>query len=200
VTDPAADLTLFLGGVRAGKSAAAIRLAGSLTAKRGTLFVATAEARDDEMRRRIAAHRLERPPMWETLESPIQLAEDLERCLGVNPSRFDVVVIDCVTLWVSNILLSLPDESDAEGLLAARVAALLQTIERFAHLDAPGGGRSVRRWIVVSNEVGLGVIPATTLGRQFGDALGRTNQSLAAAAREVILMVAGIPLPVKVRG
>jgi len=177
-------LTLLLGGVRAGKSARALALAESgLAPDDRALFVATAQAFDDEMTRRIAAHRAERSAAWHTLESPLDVAADLERALAAGPS-YAAVVIDCLTLWVSNVLLSLDEGDDVEAIVAERTRRLLA-----ARTGVP--------WIVVSNEVGLGIVPPTPLGRRYRDALGRANQLVAAAADEVTLMVAGIAVPIK---
>ena len=176
-------MTLITGGARSGKSALAERIAAR--GKR-VLYVATAEGRDEEMRRRIAAHRAARPAHWDTLEEPLDLAEAL-RCVH---RRYDTVLIDCLTLWVSNLLLrqeplGARERTGDEGILdAARQL-----------LDLAAG--SVACWIMVSNEVGLGVVPPSPLGRAYRDALGRVNQLVAARAREVYLMVAGLPMQVK---
>jgi adenosylcobinamide kinase/adenosylcobinamide-phosphate guanylyltransferase len=190
------DLTLLLGGVRSGKSRAAIALANP--ARSGgarALFVATAEAHDDEMRDRIHAHRGERGDHWETLEAPLELAVALQNRLSRDGPEPTTVVIDCLTLWVSNVLLTLDENDDAERVLADRTAVLIAAIER--HASTANGAK--RQWIVVSNEVGLGVVPATALGRRYRDALGRTNQLVAAAAQRVVLMVAGLSLDLKTR-
>jgi adenosylcobinamide kinase / adenosylcobinamide-phosphate guanylyltransferase len=192
------DLSLVLGGVRAGKSDKALSIARSADTSRGVLFVATAQALDEEMRLRIAAHQRQRPSSWETLESPVEIAADIDRCLASSGDEFGVVVIDCMTLWVSNILLTLPDDADAEAILAERAAALIGVCMRHRMVVRPGGGVP-RRWVVVSNEVGLGIVPPTSLGRRYRDALGRVNQLMAAAARDVSLMVAGIELVLKSR-
>ena len=171
-------LTLILGGVRSGKSALAERIAG-----RGerVLFVATAEGRDEEMRRRIASHRAARPPHWDTLEEPLDLVSALQSA----HTRYDSVLVDCLTLWVSNLL---PEENvggvDEDSVLSA-VRALLDL-----------AATSEAAWIVVSNEVGLGVVPPSPLGRAYRDVLGRVNQLVAGRAHEVYLMVAGIALAV----
>lgn len=185
------DLTLLLGGVRSGKSAAALELAEH-DATGAVLFVATAEAHDDEMRRRIDVHRRERSVNWRTLEAPQALASELDVSLASSASDVTTVVIDCLTLWVSNVLLSLDDADDAEAVLAERTAELLAVMRGHAVV---AGGR--RRWVIVSNEVGLGVVPPTPLGRRYRDALGRTNQLVAAAAERVILKVAGLSLTLK---
>ncbi len=185
-------LTLLLGGVRSGKSARAVALADALAGEGGrVLFAATAQAFDADMTRRIAAHRAERPPHWHTVEAPLDLAGSLTRALAAAEAPYTAVVVDCLTLWTSNLLLSLPDPAEAEAVAAARARELLAVVA------APAARAA--RWVVVSNEVGLGVVPPTPLGRSFRDALGRVNQRVAAAADEVTLMVAGIEVPVKRR-
>ena len=184
---PAQSLTFLLGGVRAGKSARALTLASEIAGGRSVLFVATAQAFDDEMRKRIDVHQRERPLHWTTLESPLDVAADLQRLLIADASGYGAIIVDCLTLWVSNILLSLADDADAELVVAERTRDLLDALRGQAAL-------------IVSNEVGLGVVPATPLGRRYRDALGRANQIVAAAADDVRLLVAGIELPLKPRG
>ena len=173
-------LTLILGGARSGKSAYAQHLA----AERGNdvLYVATAEAGDDEMAARIAAHRAERPAHWRTLEAPRQVGSAIRVVAG----DAGVVLIDCLTLLASNVIVPLPEPVAAEAALIAEVDGLLAA---YAARQA--------QWIVISNEVGLGLVPPFPLGRAYRDALGRANQRLAAAADEVVFMVAGLPMRVK---
>lgn len=172
------ELILLLGGARSGKSRLALRLA----AQRGdVLFVATAEALDDEMRTRIAAHRRERPATWTTLEEPV----DLPAALAHLAPSVATVVLDCLTLWVSNRLLLQADP--------AADATILAETERL--LDRYAGGTAT--WIVVSNEVGLGLVPDTELGRRYRDILGEVNQRFAQRADRVLLMVAGLPVDLK---
>ncbi len=173
------ELVLLLGGARSGKSAAAERLAQS---GRRVLFIATAEALDEDMRRRIAAHRERRPSGWDTLEEPLDPAGRAEPIA----SRYDTVVLDCITLWVSNLLLRHQDDPRAEELILDAAGGLLDLIER-----------SAATWILISNEVGLGVVPPSPLGRAYRDALGRVNQLAAARAGRVYLMVAGLALELK---
>ena len=176
-------LTFIVGGARSGKSTRAEQLAA-----RGerVLYVATAEGRDDEMRSRIAAHRAARPEHWDTLEEPLDPAGALRSI----HHRYDTVLIDCLTLWVSNLLLARPPGNAAEAATAERIlisASELLGVCKGSHAN----------WIVVSNEVGLGVVPPSPLGRVFRDVLGRVNQVVAAQANEVYLMVAGLPLQIK---
>ncbi len=169
---------LVLGGVRAGKSAFAVARARAHGGR--VAFVATAEAGDDEMAARIARHRAERPPAWRTVEVPVALTSALAALEG----EADVVVVDCLNLWVANLLDKRPELSDSD-LLAE--AAQLEAAARRPRFSL----------ILVSNEVGWGIHPATELGRRFRDALGLVNQAVARAADEVVLMVAGCPLVVK---
>ena len=171
-------LTLVLGGVRAGKSRYAQRLAQH---GQRVLVVATAEPGDQEMAARIQAHRAERPADWTTLEEPV----DVVTALAPRLPDFDTVLLDCLTLWVSNLLLQ-GGERQARPDIGAEAHRLLQLYEQ--------GDAS---WIVVSNEVGLGVIPANELGRAYADELGRVNQIVAAAADDVIVMFAGLPVNLK---
>ena len=173
------QLILVLGGARSGKSACAERLA--LQGER-TLFVATAEALDEDMRRRISEHRARRPAAWDTLEEPLDPVAAIPPAL----SGQDTLLLDCLTVWVSNLLLKLDDAGRAEAEIISRAGALLDLYDR---TDA--------RWIVVSNEVGLGVVPATELGRNYRDILGRVNRMFAARADQAYLMVAGLALELK---
>ena len=176
------QLILVLGGARSGKSSCAESLA--LQGER-TLFVATAEALDDDMRLRIMQHRERRPASWDTLEEPLDPAAAIPSALDGH----DTLLLDCLTVWISNLLLALGDEAGAETEILARAGALLDLYEQ-----------SDTRWILVSNEVGLGVIPATKLGRRYRDLLGRVNQLVAARADKVYLMVAGLAVELKSSG
>lgn len=168
------DITFILGGVRSGKSAAAERLADSGDR---VLFVATAEALDEEMDRRIRNHRQNRPTAWDTLEEPRALVPVLQPRLA----HYDVFLIDCITIWVSNLLLGMDGHPDAERRVVEETRRLLDLMQD-----------SQAAWIVVSNEVGMGIVPASPLGRVFRDALGRVNQMIAARSSRVLLMVAGL--------
>lgn len=177
-------LLLVLGGARSGKSAYAQRLAQELGGTR-VLFVATAQAWDAEMTQRIAQHQQERPAAWQTLEAPHQVGQTITMYLG----DAVVVLVDCLTLLVSNTILRLsesPDPAAAAAAVEAEVTALLQTCQG-----------SAATCIVVSNEVGLGLVPDNPLGRLYRDLLGRANQRLAAQAEAVYFMVAGLPMDVK---
>lgn len=169
---PAPALALVIGAARSGKSCFA---EGLITATpRPRRYIATAEARDDEMRARIARHRADRGSAWTTVEAPLDLGRALA---AARPD--EVVLIDCATLWLTNHLLADHD-------LDAEVAALLAAL---AACPAPV--------VVVSNEVGAGIVPDNALARRFRDEQGRLNQRLAARAELVVTVIAGLPLVLK---
>jgi adenosylcobinamide kinase / adenosylcobinamide-phosphate guanylyltransferase len=172
-------LVLIGGGARSGKSAYAVQRALSLGKRR--VFVATAEAFDDEMRVRIRAHIAERGAQFCTVEAPRDLEQALES-LQAEPEAVDVVVIDCLTLWLSNLLLAEIPAAEIE----LRVERLANACERAAFPV-----------LLVTNEVGFGLVPETALGRQFRDLSGRAHQRLARAAGEVLLAALGCMLRIK---
>jgi adenosylcobinamide kinase/adenosylcobinamide-phosphate guanylyltransferase len=165
----AAQVTLVLGGARAGKSGYALSLLG------GGLFVATAEAGDAEMAERIAAHRAERGAAWTTIEEPLDLADVLRR--HADDAR--PLLVDCLTLWLSNLMHEGRDIADA-------------TAKLLAALDARRG-----ETVLVANEVGLGIVPDNPLARRFRDAQGMLNRRVAQRADRVVFMAAGLPMTLK---
>ena len=176
---------LILGGARSGKTNHAITLATSLagTRREAVVYVATAQALDDEMRHRIDRHRAQRPASWHTVEAPSQLAA----ALRAQPAA--ILLVDCLTLWLSNALLLDFDE-------AAPTAPVQRwEEERAAFLQWLKEYRGVA--LFVSNEVGSGIVPASALARRFQDEQGRVNQEVAAVCDRVTLVVAGIAVPVK---
>ena len=172
------ELILILGGARAGKSTFALRLAAE---RKDVSFVATAQALDADMRSRIDVHRSERPQHWTTIEEP----RDLGSALRKAPDS-DMVIVDCLTLFVSNWMLAEPDPQTMNENLKSAINDFLGTV-----------ARRTQPVICVSNEVGLGLVPDNELGRAFRDTLGRVNQIIAAAADRVYLVVAGIPMRIK---
>ena len=173
--------TFILGGARSGKS----RLAQELAAKLGkkVLFVATGEPRDEEMRARILSHQKSRPATWRTLEAPTGLAKAISKEIG----DAQVVIIDCITLLVSNLM---GDENVDAETLEKRVNAELKSLTSLMQKISV-------RFIIVSNELGLGLVPPYPAGRVYRDALGVANQMLARQADKVYFMVAGIAIPLK---
>lgn len=176
------SLTLILGGVRSGKSDYAQKM---LEEKGGpVLFVATATVGDAEMAQRIRAHQAGRPARWVTLE--------VSRHVGAAIRKNDFagnILLDCLTLLASNVMMEFPEPVDEKAYSRAVQEEIDELLEAY-HTQAG-------EWVIVSNEVGLGVVPAYEMGRYYRDALGRANQQLAAAADRVIFMVAGIPMVVK---
>jgi adenosylcobinamide kinase/adenosylcobinamide-phosphate guanylyltransferase len=166
-----AKLTLVLGGARSGKSRYAEGLITALPPR--WTYIATAEAGDDEMAARIAGHRARRGTQWHTVEASRALVQALSAC-GAEP-----VLVDCLTLWLSNLMLA---EADIDA----------ETVQLEQVLAAANGPR-----VLVANEVGSGIVPSTALGRRFRDQQGLLNQRIAACAERVILTVAGLPLALK---
>ncbi|MDD5027343.1 MAG: bifunctional adenosylcobinamide kinase/adenosylcobinamide-phosphate guanylyltransferase [Candidatus Omnitrophica bacterium] len=168
-------ITLVLGGVRSGKSAYALSLAGK---KKKVAFIATGEGLDKEMRERILKHQKTRPKDWETFEEP----RDLTALIARIGDDYDCIIVDCLTLLISNLILA----KDKEKAIRGKCAAWLLQLEK-----------KKAKIILVANEVGLGLVPLTKLGRDFRDIAGRINQLAAQEAQEVYLLAAGIPLKIK---
>jgi adenosylcobinamide kinase/adenosylcobinamide-phosphate guanylyltransferase len=175
---------LILGAARSGKTRHAIELAASLAPAQARIaYVATAQALDAEMKERIARHRAERPVAWTTIEAPRDLAAALRA------QRAAVLLVDCMTLWLSNALLVDFDESTPAAALPSwelERQAFMQWLQDFSGAV-----------LLVSNEVGAGIVPASALARRFQDEQGRLNQALGALCERVTLVVAGIPMRIK---
>jgi adenosylcobinamide kinase / adenosylcobinamide-phosphate guanylyltransferase len=176
-------LTLILGGARSGKSSYAERLA--LQHPGRVAYIATAQALDAEMQARITVHQQKRPASWQTLEIPQGIAEALQ----IQQVEADLFLLDCLTLLVSNRLieaagdLDQPDEAAASQAVETEIQQLIRCIH-----DSPA------EWIIVSNEVGLGLVPPYPVGRLYRDLLGWANQRLATHANPVLFMIAGLPM------
>jgi adenosylcobinamide kinase/adenosylcobinamide-phosphate guanylyltransferase len=174
-----AELLLILGGVRSGKSRWAERRAAG---RPPVTYLAAAQAGDDEMARRIAQHRQRRPADWRTVEEPWDAAAAIAR-----HQQEGTLLLECLSLWLTNRLVGLPDRPpDSDAGIRAASAELLAAI-----------AGAVGRVIVVSSEVGCGIVPVNALARRFADLLGEANQQLAAAASDVFVCVAGIPVRIK---
>lgn len=183
------------GGARSGKSSFAERWC--MKHAQSGIYVATAQAFDDEMRERIALHRLQRTEaefQWDTIEEPVHLGEKLkelanEKTLSndeaVQPS---VVLVDCLTLWLSNILLAAVDKPDVDEIVHAEIDALVATASQYSG-----------DLVMVTNEVGNGIVPEYPLGRKYRDLAGILNQKMAKIADQVFLVTAGIPIELKSR-
>ena len=181
------NLTFILGGARSGKSALAEQRACAFGDD--VLYCAAAEVLDDEMRDRVMRHQERRPGSWRTVEAPHRAAEKLERALS--EKTVSCILFDCLSILTSNVLLTLDEnvgEAEAfEVLREEELNALLDSISRHPGIH----------WLIVSNEVGMGVVPAYKLGRTYRDLLGRANQLVASYAGEVLFMIAGIPVEIR---
>ena len=187
--DMAGKCSLIIGGARSGKSSFAQDMAMGLSDK--VLFVATAEPLNEEMEVRISKHREERPQGWNTVEAPVGLASQIESNMANN----EVVIVDCLTLLTSNVILGQKrgfsgldeiDEQTAEKQITAEIDAFIEIMKN-----------SEATFLVVSNEVGLGLVPDNDLGRIYRDLLGRVNQMVARYADVVYLLMAGIAIKIK---
>ena len=169
-------IIFITGGCRSGKSRYALDYANRHFSKK--LYLATSEVRDEEMARRVENHKRARGPEWQTVEEPIKVAEKISQ----HADRTEVVLVDCLTLWLSNLLLRWDDESK----IMEEVGRLTAAVEK-------SRGTS----IIVSNEVGMGIVPDNPLARRFRDLSGMANQKIAETADRVIFMVSGIPVFLK---
>ncbi len=175
---------LVTGGARSGKSSYALREAERAAGRRA--YVATAEALDEEMAERIAAHQGERGRGWDTFEEPTELSD----LIGRIKDDYGVIIVDCLTMWLANLLARGPGREEETA--ARETARLIQALG-----DPPERAGGSSHLYLVSNEVGMGIVPANRTARLFRDAAGRLNQIVAAAADEVVLVVSGLPLHVK---
>ena len=170
-------IEFYIGGCRSGKSTAALQRANQFSA-RHKLFIATCQAWDDEMRARIERHQQERGDAWATLEEPIEIAALIRR----HSTSQTVILIDCLTLWMTNLIVGEADD-----------AAIEQHIEDLKD----GLSKADGPVLLVANEVGMGIVPDNVMSRRFRDWAGSLNQRIARCAQRVVLTVAGIPVPIK---
>ncbi|MCP3941813.1 MAG: bifunctional adenosylcobinamide kinase/adenosylcobinamide-phosphate guanylyltransferase [Desulfobacteraceae bacterium] len=179
-----AKITLVIGGCRSGKSRSALNAANQIKGGQikghQKIFLATSVPMDPEMDKRVASHRAERGADWQTVEEPVEIHKSIEQV----SQTADVILVDCLTLWTSNLLFAEYDEAKIMEALGLLIDAL---------------EKSLCPVFLVSNEVGYGIVPENFLARQFRDYAGLVNQKIAAMADRVILMVAGIEVPIKPR-
>ena len=168
-------LIFITGGARSGKSRHALTLGACYGRK---AYLATGLATDDEMRERIARHKLERGPEWQTLEEPLDLGTIIEQAV----KDFDLILIDCLTFWISNLLF----KEGNERLVAEKIVELKEQLTQ-----------RPCSFILVSNEVGMGIVPDNSVSRLFRDLVGFANQEIAKVADQAVFMVAGLPLEFK---
>ena len=171
------EITFIIGGCRSGKSTLALQTAEKTPGSR-KIFIATCVPQDDEMKQRVARHQRERSQNWVALEAPLNLPEAILQ----NSPGADVILIDCLTLWVSNLLMKTDDQKKLTEIISRLIDALEKTTCPI---------------VLVSNEVGAGIVPENKLARQYRDIIGLANQAVAKTAGKVIWMVAGIPVIVK---
>lgn len=177
------EVTFVLGGARSGKTRHGLALCEALHADRGLtpVYIATAQAFDGEMEERIALHKAERGPAWRTVEAPGSKPDDLTGAIRRESTDRTCLLVDCLTLWLTNLMLG-GDTIDLDAARQELVAAL---------------GEAKGPIVIISNEVGLGIVPENALARRFRDEAGRLNQTVAAAADRVVLVAAGLPLTLK---
>ena len=171
------EIVFVIGGCRSGKSSYALQTAEQMPGDRKT-YIATCVPQDEEMAKRVAKHQKERSRKWTTVEEPLHLPETIE---AISPQA-DVLLVDCLTLWMSNLLLKTGDEEQIEESMSRFIDAL---------------EKAPNPIVLVSNEVGTGIVPENQLARQFRDITGWVNQAVAKCADQVVWMVAGIPVVVK---
>ncbi|HHY14333.1 MAG TPA: bifunctional adenosylcobinamide kinase/adenosylcobinamide-phosphate guanylyltransferase [Thermoanaerobacterales bacterium] len=174
------------GGARSGKSTFAEKLALSISDK--VLYIATSEVLDEEMARRVELHKSSRPPSWKTIEEPLNIDTILTKC----GNDFQVVLVDCLTLFVTNHLFDKKYGEDLDSMVK-RENEIHNKVKKLAEVCVEINSNI----IVVSNEVGMGLVPDNPLGRFYRDILGRSNQVMANKAHEVYFMVSGLPIKIK---
>lgn len=171
------EIIFVIGGCRSGKSSYALETAEKIPGNR-KIYMATCVPQDDEMKQRVAKHQKERSQSWATVEVPLELPEAIREA----SRKENVILVDCLTLWVSNLLMEIDDGKKIEN----RIARLTAALEK-----VPGA------IVLVSNEIGTGIVPENKLARQYRDHIGLANQAVAKTAGKVIWMVAGIPVTIK---
>lgn len=174
-------VTLYTGGCRSGKSTLAVEQARSLS--ENVCFIATCTPQDDEMKQRVKKHQAERPSTWQLIEEPLALADTITK---VDPSAYPVILIDCLTLWVCNLMCHESNPLNKEKQMASEAKKLIDSANQY---DGD--------IIFVSNEVGMGIIPANAMSRNYADLAGRCNQIIAKGADKAIFVSCGIGITLK---
>ncbi len=182
-------IVFAIGGTRSGKSSFALKEASKIKGEKA--YIATSEALDDEMRERIARHKKDRGDDWDTFEEP----KNILKVLSNVTERYSVVVLDCLTLWLSNVIIGTRNSESGTRNVEERIHDLidsLQKAKKSSRNPEPG-----TRFFIVSNEVGMGIVPENEMARKFRDLAGFLNQQVAEIADEVYLVTAGIPIKIK---
>jgi adenosylcobinamide kinase/adenosylcobinamide-phosphate guanylyltransferase len=186
---PISKLIFITGGARSGKSACALKVAGSISGKKA--YLATAQSLDKEMDDRIKKHRRDRDDSWTTIEEPLDISDIIKK-----NTKYNVILLDCLTIWISNLM-----HKKANGKLEEASIADVKTISKAVYREVDNLINVCRvsnaNFIVVSNEVGLGIVPDNPLARWFRDIAGLANQKMAEAADEVHFVVSGITTRIK---
>jgi len=184
-------IIFITGGARSGKSTYALSNATKISGNKA--YIATAEALDEEMRERIEKHKKQRGKDWDTYEEPLRIAEIIKEIEG----KYTAIVIDCLTLWLSNIMIRTQNTGYRIQTIEMEIEGFLDSLSRFKKSPVCGLGSGFCSLYIVSNEVGMGIVPGNDMARRFRDIAGFLNQRVAEIAHEVYLLISGIPLKVK---
>lgn len=184
-------IIFIIGGARSGKSSFALKEASTIPGKKA--YIATAEALDSEMKVRIERHKKDRGNNWDTYEEPLKIIDILSDI----KTKYDVVVIDCLTLWLSNLVIRTQNTEIRTQIIEDNIKEFLDALSRFKDSSVWALGSGVCSLYVISNEVGMGIVPDNEMAREFRDMTGVLNQKIAEMADEVYLVTAGIPVKIK---
>lgn len=184
-------IIFITGGARSGKSRFAITEASKIIGRRA--YIATAEPLDDEMKERIERHKMERGDEWDTYEEPIEIATVLQEIRD----RYNVIVLDCMTMWLSNLLIGTQNTEYRIQTAETEIKDFLETIKSLKNSFVRNPSSNNCSMFIVSNEVGMGIVPDNEMARRFRDLAGFLNQKVAEIADEVYFLVSGIPLKIK---
>jgi len=187
-------IIFIMGGARSGKSTYALKDASTVSGNKA--YIATAEALDEEMRERIEKHKKQRGTDWDTYEEPLRIAEVIQETEG----KYTAIVIDCLTLWLSNIMIRNQKTEYRKQTIEKEIQKLLDSLKQFKDSSICSLGSGVRVLYIVSNEVGMGIVPENEMARRFRDMAGMLNQKVAEISDEVYLLITGIPMKIKGKG
>lgn len=187
-------IIFITGGARSGKSTYALKDASTVSGNKA--YIATAEALDEEMRDRIENHKKQRGKDWDTYEEPLRIAEVIQKIEG----KYTAIVIDCLTLWLSNLLIRIQNTEHRTQTIEMEIVGFLDSLSRFKDSPVCGLGSGFCVLYIVSNEVGMGIVPENEMARRFRDMAGILNQKVAEISDEVYLLIAGIPMGIKGKG
>jgi adenosylcobinamide kinase/adenosylcobinamide-phosphate guanylyltransferase len=186
------NITFIIGGSRSGKSSFALQEASKLDGQK--VYIATAEALDEEMKQRIEKHKAERGSEWDTVEEPVAISSLLLEL----KNKYSAILLDCLTIWLSNLLIKTQNTELRTQTVEDSIAELIDTLQK--QKKEQRAASDERRLVIVSNEVGMGIVPENKLARQFRDLAGTLNQKVAEIANEVYMVTAGIPVKIKAQG